>query len=268
MTPLGARHHDVRRLRALLRERAARAEHDAFVLEGPRVVAGALDRGAHLDAVYLGPGAARAFAPLVQRVRAAGTPLVELREGVPEKIGTTRTPQPVFAVARRRTIAVERLPASANLVVTVGVADPGNLGTIIRTAEASGADGVLATGPGSVDLHHPKVVRASAGAVFGTALAEQGDPADALEAVARAGRRRLAARAADAAPYDDVDLVHPCALVFGNEAHGIPRELEALLDGSVCVPMSGKSESLNVAMAATVLCFEAARQRRAAVVVP
>jgi TrmH family RNA methyltransferase len=268
LTALGARHHDVRRLRVLLRERAARAEDDAFVLEGPRVVAAALDRDASLQTVYLGIGADRAFAGLVERVQAAGTPLVTLRDGVPEKIGTTRSPQPVFALARRRSVAIDALKPGGHVVVTVDVADPGNLGTIMRSAEASGASGVVVTGPRSADAHHPKVVRSSAGAIFGIQVAEEVDPAAALDRVGAGGRTRIAARVADARPFDEVDLARPCALVLGNEARGIPPELDGHLDDAVRVPMSGAAESLNVAMAATVLCFEAARQRRAAAVAP
>lgn len=267
MTPLGARHHEVKRLRALLRDRSARADEDAFVLEGPRVVSGALDRQVHLDALYLGPGADRAFAALVARVRAAGTPIAELRDGVLEKVGTTRTPQPVFAVARRRSVPVAELRGTGHLIVTVDVADPGNLGTIVRSVEASGGDGVVVTGRSSVDLHHPKVVRASAGALFGVAVAEHDDASEALGEIARGGRTRLAARVADATPYDETDLAGPCAFVLGNEARGIPPELDGHLDGGVRVPMSGAAESLNVAMAATILCFDAARQRRVAAVV-
>lgn len=236
------------------------------MLEGPRVVAGALDRGARLEAVYLGPGADRAFGSLVDRARAAGASVAELREGVLEKVGTTRTPQPVFAIARRRGVTIEAIGASNHLVVTVDVADPGNLGTILRSAEASGADGVVTLGPNSVDLHHPKVVRSSAGAIFGIGVAEHDAPAEGLDVIARGGRRRLAARVRDAARYDETDLAHACALVLGNEAHGIPGTLEPHLDGAVMVPMTGAADSLNVAMAATVLCFEAARQRRAAAV--
>ncbi len=268
MTQLGPRHHEVRRLRALLRDRAARRDDGAFVLEGPRVVAGALDRGAALETIYLGPGAAKAFAPLVARAVAGGADVAELRDGVLEKVGTTRTPQPVFAVARRRHRPIADLAAAGHLVVTVDISDPGNLGTIIRSAEASGADGVVVTGANSVDLHHPKVVRSTAGAIFGVDVAEEDDAMSALDAVALPGRRRLAARAIDAEPYDETDLAHSCALVLGNEARGIPPELHDHLDGGVCVPMTGAAESLNVAMAATVLCFEAARQRRATSVAP
>jgi TrmH family RNA methyltransferase len=264
LTQLGPRHHEVRRLHALLRDREARRDDDAFVLEGPRVVAGALDRDARLETLYLGPGAAQAFASLVARAIAAGARVAELRDGVLEKVGTTRTPQPVFAVAQRRSRPIPALASSGHLVVTVDIADPGNLGTIIRSAEASGADGVVVTGVDAVDLHHPKVVRSSAGAIFGVDVAEEDDAMIALDAIARPGRRRLAARATDAEPYDETDLAHSCALVLGNEARGIPADLAAHLDGAVSVPMTGAAESLNVAMAATVLCFEAARQHRAA----
>ena len=112
-------------------------------------------------------------------------------------------------MARRRAVEVARLSADGHVVVTVDVADPGNLGTIIRSAEASGADGVVVTGPASVDLHHPKVVRASAGAIFGVPVAEDPDAASALDEVGRRERRRLAARATDADAYDEVDLAAP-----------------------------------------------------------
>ena len=263
MTPLGPRHHEIRRLRALLRDPRARVDEDAFVLEGPRVVAGALDRGAEIEVVYLGPGARRAFAPLVARAVASGVTATDVREGVIEKVATTRSPQPVLGVARRRARSVGSLPASGHVVVTVDVTDPGNLGTIMRSAEASGADGLVATGENSVDVHHPKVVRSSAGAIFGLAVAECADASSALDELGRGGRRRLGASVANGAAYDDIDLAAPCALVLGNEARGLPVALADRLDAAVCIPMSGEAESLNVAMAATVLCFEAARQRRA-----
>jgi TrmH family RNA methyltransferase len=133
----------------------------------------------------------------------------------------------------------------------------------MRSAEASGADGLVATGENSVDVHHPKVVRSSAGAIFGLAVAECADASWALDELGRAGRQRLGARIGEGDVYDEIDLAAPCALVLGNEARGLPATLADRLDATVCIPMSGSAESLNVAMAATVLCFEAARQRRA-----
>jgi len=237
------------------------------VLEGPRVVAGALDRGGRLDAIYLGSGAMRAFAPLVQRAVATGARVAELKEGVLEKLGTTRTPQPVLGVASITPRSLDDVVPGGTLLVTVDLGDPGNLGTIIRSAEAAGMTGVLACG-NSVDLYNPKVVRSSAGAMFGTTVVEQGEPMAALEELGRRGWRRLGAIAHGGAPYDEVNLFDACALVVGNEARGLGSELDACLDGSVNIPLHPPAESLNVAMAATVVCFEAARQRRVAGVGP
>jgi len=264
-------------LRALLRDRRTRSVERAFVLEGPRVISGALDRGGRLDAIYLGSGAMRAFAPLVQRAVATGARVAELKEGVLEKLGTTRTPQPVLAVASISPRSLDDLVTRGTLLVTVDLGDPGNLGTIIRSAEAAGATGVVACG-NSVDLYNPKVVRSSAGAMFGApslgmptsglVVVEQGDPTATLEELGRRGWRRLGASAHAGEPYDEVDLADACALVVGNEARGLGPELDACLDGSVTIPLEPPAESLNVAMAATVVCFEAARQRRAAGVSP
>jgi len=265
---LGPRHRDVRRLRSLLRDARARADEDAFVLEGPRVVQGALDRGAHLQTVYLATGAARAFPAIVEGAELAGIPIVHLRDGVVEKVSTTRTPQPVLAVASRRAASGAALSGTGTLLVTVDVSDPGNLGTIIRSAEASGTDGVVVTGENAVDVHHPKVVRSTAGAIFGVAVAQETDPVAALRAIGEGGRHRLATQARGGEPYDRVDLAGACALVLGNEARGLDESLAPHLDGAITIPVAGHAESLNVAMAAAVLSFEAARQRRAAAVSP
>ena len=258
---LGARSSEVKRLRTLLRDPRARAEAGAVVLEGPRVVEGALDRGATLETVYLGPGAARAFAPLVERVRAAGTRLAELGEGVLEKLGSTRTPQPVLALAPAPTRAIDALSGDGTVVVAVDVTDPGNVGTIIRSAEASGADGVVVCG-NSVDPLNPKVVRSSAAAIFGVNVMEADDPMEVLDALSARGRRRVGAVVGEGTPYDQADLTSSLALVVGNEARGLAPALRDHLDATVTIPMAGHAESLNVAMAATIVLFESARQRR------
>ena len=264
--PLGARHPDIRRLRELLRDARARAQEQAFVVEGPHALEGALDREASIEAVYLAPRADVAFPALVARLRDTRIPVHALKEGVLEKIGTTRTPQPVLAVAPIVRPARDVLQRDGLVVVGTVISDPGNLGTILRSAEAAGAAAIV-LGPGSVDAYNPKVVRASAGAIFGIpvleAAAEGWSRVEALDALGALGRQRLGADATGSLPYDAVDLARPTALVLGNEAHGLDPEVAARLDGTVSIPMAGATESLNVAMAATVLCFEAARQRRA-----
>jgi RNA methyltransferase, TrmH family len=248
-----------------LRDPSARAAEQAFVVEGPRAIVAALDRGVALQVVYFGPGAASAFSSLTERVEAAEIDVATLKEGVLERVGSTVTPQPLLAVAAIREPGVEILALDGLVVMGVELSDPGNLGTMLRSAEASGAAAIV-LGPGSVDAYNPKVVRASAGAIFGVPVLEASSKGwsavDALDALGELGRQRLGADAAGATPYYAVDFSRPTAIVVGNEARGLGPELDAHLDGRVSIPMAGPAESINVAMAATVLCFESARQRR------
>ncbi len=236
------------------------------MVEGPRAIDAALDRGARFEAVYFGPHADIAFPALTTRIAATGTEVACLKEGVLEKVGTTRTPQPVLAIAPIPDVHHRTALASDGLVVMgVALSDPGNLGTLMRSAEAAGAAAML-LGPGSVDAYNPKVVRASAGAIFGIpvvdAVSEGWSAVEALDALGELGRQRLGASTSTSATlYRDVDFRRPTAVVLGNEAHGIAAELDAHLDGQVTIPMAGPAESLNVAMAGTILCFESARQR-------
>jgi len=259
---LSARNSEVKRLRTLLRDRRARTEQRAVVLEGPRVVQGALDRGARIESVYLGTGAARAFEPLVKQLHESGARVSELREGVLEKLGSTRTPQPVLAVAPAPTRDLDSISGEGTVVVGVDVSDPGNLGTIIRSAEAAGADGVVVCGK-SVDPLNPKVVRSSAAAIFGVTVTEADDPVEVLDALGAQGRHRFGTALGEGTPYERADLGGASVLVLGNEARGLPLELREHCDSLVTIPMANDAESLNVAMAATVLLFESARQRRA-----
>jgi TrmH family RNA methyltransferase len=234
------------------------------VVEGPRAVDAALDRGVELEAVYLGPGAEHAFPELVARLAASGAEVADLKEGVLEKVGSTRTPQPVLAVAPFPVVDRAALGGDGLVVVALAVGDPGNLGTLVRSAEAAGAAAIL-LGPGSVDAYNPKVVRASAGAIFGIpvvdAESEGWSAVEALDALGELGRQRLGATATLGTAHTEVDFTQPTAVVLGNEAHGIDAAVDARLDGHVHIPMDGPAESLNVAMAGTVLCFESARQR-------
>ena len=258
---LGPRHADVRRLRELLRDGRARAAEQSFVVEGPRAIGAALDRGAALEHAYLGPGAEQAFAPLVERLDRAGIPRSTLKEGVLERVGTTVTPQPVLAIAPKPIVDSDVLARDGIALLGVALSDPGNVGTLLRSADAAGAAGIV-LGAGSVDAYNPKVVRASAGAIFGVPILEGWSVMDALDALHAAGRTCLGTRADAGTPYDQADLTAPVAVVLGNEAHGLAPELDRALDGWLTIPMHGSGESLNVAMAGTVVCFEAARQRR------
>jgi TrmH family RNA methyltransferase len=251
---LGARHPEVERLRRLLRRRSDRASERAFVVEGPKLVAEAIAAGAPLEAVYVADGADLELPPTDAPVRV-------LQRGVLERVSDTVTPQPVLAVCRAVDVPLEAVSAATFVVVCVDLQDPGNAGTILRSAEAAGAGAVVFAGA-SVDVSNPKAVRASAGSLFHVAVVNGGDAVEVLDELGRRGLRRLGTVARSGEPLDDADLTAPVALVLGNEAHGLPAEVEAVLDGHLTIPMAGRSESLNVGMATAVLCFEVARQRR------
>jgi TrmH family RNA methyltransferase len=232
-----------------------------FVIEGPKVVEDALQAGLALESVFVERGAARVEA-LLARAEESGATVHELTPGGLRGVVTAVTPQPVAALARTPAVALAQILDADLVVVLVDLADPGNAGTVLRTAEAAGAGGVVVC-RGAVDPFGPKCVRASAGAVFHVPVVPAVDPIDVLGQLGRAGLARLATVVEGGDPYDRVDLRGPTALVLGSEAHGLPTGLAPFVDKAVTIPMAGRSQSLNVAMAGAVLCFEALRQRRA-----
>ncbi|HTX63476.1 MAG TPA: RNA methyltransferase [Acidimicrobiales bacterium] len=195
---------------------------------------------------------------VVRLAVAAGSRIYELAPGVIGRVASTVTPQPLLAVFPMPD--ERKVPAGAQLVVVMAdVRDPGNAGTVLRTADAAGVGAVVVCG-GAVDPYNPKTVRASAGSIFHVPIVLGGDPASVLDALGAAGFRRLGAVVRGGEDYASVDWCVPTALVLGNEAWGLPAGFE--LDGLVGIPMEGRAESLNVGMACAVLCFEALRQRR------
>ncbi len=263
MSALAFNSNKVQELRRLLGRRSSRHEARRFVVEGPVLVAEAVDAGWECDAQFVAGEADGVVAPGVE---GAG-PVFELAEGVLERVASTETPQNPIAIVRMREHGdVGNLLAEASLVVVLDrIADPGNLGTILRSAEAAGADLVVLT-PGSVDAYNPKVVRASAGALFHVSVVEA-----TIDDVAGAGLITIGTTSHDAAgrtvtAHTDTVLSGRIALVLGNEAAGLPDEwtdVAGPIQRWTTIPHRGRSESLNVAMAATVLVFEAARQRSA-----
>jgi len=229
-----------------------------FVVEGAKLVSEALAAGAAVEGLYLAPGADD---PVVPAAAERGIRVHHLGPGAMEAVADTVSPQPVAAVVAMVDVALGELAGATLVVVCVDLRDPGNAGTVLRSAEAAGARGVVCC-DGSVDLFNPKTVRASAGALFHVPVVAGGRPVEVLEVMGRWGWQRLGTAAAGGVAHTGADLTRPTALVLGNEAHGLPPGVHDQLDGLVTIPMAGRSESLNVGMAAAVLCFEAARQRR------
>ncbi len=220
------------------------------MVEGPTLVAEAVAAGWQVIEQFVGPGGEPVACP---------ADVFELAAGVLERVASTTTPQPLLAVVAHR---IQLLPAASTFVLVADrLADPGNVGTIIRSAEAAGADAVVVT-DGSADPFGPKAVRASAGSLFRVPVVEL--PPDAAFRDLRAtGLSVLGTSSHHGAAHTTIDLTRPVAVVVGNEAHGMADD--AAVDEWVTITTHGRVESLNVAMAATVISFEVARQRGASV---
>jgi TrmH family RNA methyltransferase len=266
--PLALRNEVVQRLRRLAERRSSRWEERSFVVEGPKLLASAMDAGAEVQAVYLDAAeSTESHRALAARGRDSGAKVYELQAGVLARVCDTVTPQPVAAVVSmldRPLAEVDPTRTGGGLltVFCVEMQDPGNAGTVVRSAAASGAGAVIFSSR-SVDVYHPKVVRASAGALFKVpVVTAEVTSEDVLDELGRLGMRRLGTIPHGGCDYADVDMTGRTALVLGNESHGLMPALTSRVDGFVSIPMSSGAESLNVAMTASILCFEAARQRR------
>ena len=254
------RHPTIKRLRRLSGRRSARSAEAAFVIDGPILLRDALDAGVPVDEVVAEPGCPE---ELLARATAAGAVVLWVADGVLARVTDTVTPQSVAAIGRFAEVTAAAAASAAGplALVLVGVGDPGNAGTLLRSAEAAGAGAVLFC-DGSVDPYGPKCVRASAGSVFRVAVTRSTDAGEVLACLDSAGLDTVGTVARGAQSYDEVDLAGPVALVLGSEAHGLPERVATQVARAVTIPMVGRTESLNVGMAGTILCFESWRQRR------
>jgi TrmH family RNA methyltransferase len=254
-------------LRGLLQKRSARSSERAFVAEGAELIRCALDAGAPVESVYVSPegGSDGPTQEVCRRASAAGARVFPLAAGVLERVADTVTPQPVLAVvaalAEPGPDVLAARPGSL-VMVLVDVRDPGNAGTVLRAADASGASAVLFAAD-SVDPYNPKTVRASAGSLFHIPFAVRDDPHAVAEELSAAGFRTLATVECHGDDYTDFDWSVPSAVFLGNESSGLDERLCQRLDAALGIPMEGRAESLNVGVAGAVVGFEAARQRRA-----
>ncbi len=217
-----------------------------LVVEGAVLILEAAEAGWEIESQFVAPGTD----PLE-----VGGEILKLAEGVLERVASTDSPQPILAVVRRRAVDPGIIGSADFVVVADGVSDPGNLGTMLRSAEGSGADALVVT-PGTVDYTNPKVVRASAGSIFRLPVVEVSDVSE----LALSGLVPIGTSSHGATAYTDLDMTRRIALVLGNEPRGLSADTNVA--EWVTIPLQGQVESLNVAMACAVLCFEVARQRR------
>ncbi len=251
-----------------LKRRPDRTERRRFLAEGPKAVAEALGTPGCVEEVFATTAAAERYADL----RAAAPRWTLVADGALAALGDTVHPQGLVAVCHfiDRPIA-EVLPGPGTesgprlVALCADVRDPGNAGTVIRTADAAGADAVVLAGE-SVDPYNPKTVRATVGSLFHLPIARVADPASAVGAARASGLTVLAADGAGELDLDaaiDDGLLHArSAWLFGNEAWGLPQALAALADHRVRIPLHGRAESLNLSAAAAVCLYASARAHR------
>lgn len=256
---LAASNDRIKRLRKLIKQRQARSSERAFVVEGPVLVAEALTAQAagQIDVLELYVGEEMTAIPV-------GAEVVDelhwVRSGVLGGVLATVSPQPVCAVVRAPEHTIDSISAGPVLGVK-DLSDPGNAGTLLRTAEAAGFAAVAMIG-NSVDTTNPKVVRSSAGARLRLPVLTFPEVHQAFAVFRGAGREVVATVVDSSAPdYADVDLTN-VALILGNEAAGLDATAVAAADRTITIPLAGPTESLNVAAAGAILCFESLRQRR------
>ena len=233
----------------------------SFLVEGPIGVREALRSGAALQEIFVTEGAFEESE--WADAAAGGTKVWAVDEGVMKSLTDTTTPQGVVAVVERPSTDLSSLPATINLaLVLVGVRDPGNAGTLLRTAVAAGVQAIIFTEE-SVDPFGPKTVRSSAGMLFHVPVIVEPRFSDVRDALRSRDVRLVAAEATSERSHHQVDLQRPVAFAVGNEAWGFPSALRDQLDDTVSIFMPGPAESLNVAVAGSLLVFEAVRQRSA-----
>jgi TrmH family RNA methyltransferase len=262
-TLLTARSGRVKAARRLAR-RTSRAEHRLFLAEGPQAVREALALPGCVREVF---ATSTAHPDLREAADAAGVDWLPVDDAALASLAETVHPQGVVAVCRFLDVpladVLTRRPAL--LALCADVRDPGNAGTVVRCADAAGADGVVLTGS-SVDPYNGKAVRASAGSLFHLPICLDPRTSDVVGALRRSGVQVLAADGSGALDLDDaIDerlLTRPTAWLFGNEAWGLPDEVAALADHRVRIPIHGRAESLNLATAAAVCLYASARAQR------
>lgn len=254
-----------KRLRAL-KERGAAGDrgHELCLLEGPKLVEEALGAGVTVVELAVGEeaeGRRHSVRALLGEAGARSVPVRRLSDALLQALSDAETSQGVVALAERPRFDEERLYEKTPLVaVAVGIQDPGNLGGLMRTAEAAGATGVYLC-DGSADPFSWKALRGSMGSAFRLPHVRGLSAAEALERLAARGVRALAGTADAGTRYDQADLASPVALVFGAEGSGLPDDVVRRTKGPVRVPVASPVESLNVGVAAGLLLYEAARQR-------
>lgn len=252
----------VKYVNALIKKAKFRREEDLFVAEGLRMCQ-EIPKD-ELRALYISEGFSKT--PACKSVTAGVSSVELVSDEVFRSLSDTQTPQGILALVKQRHYTLKQVTAPRNgraplLMLLERLQDPGNLGTILRAGEGAGVTGILMD-PSTADIYSPKVIRSTMGSVLRMPFAYVEDLGRTLNDLKAQGIRLYAAHLDGKNSYDKEDYKEACGFLIGNEGNGLSRETAALADTLIRIPMEGRVESLNAAVAASVLMFEAARQRR------
>ncbi|GGF30406.1 TrmH family RNA methyltransferase [Williamsia phyllosphaerae] len=249
---------------AKLHRAGERRDRREFLVEGANSVRAALDSNVARTLLVREDEQSR-HTMILDDARASGVEILTVTARAADKMADTSTSPGIFAVCDLLDASLEQIidaaDARATIAVGVDIADPGNAGTLIRTADAMGCAGVVLVGAAAVDPHNGKAVRASAGSVFHIPVARRADAVEVIGVLRSAGFAVLATAADGELSLDDADTVLSgrATWLFGNEAHGLSDEVLATADHRVSIPIRGRAESLNIAAAAAMCLYSSAR---------
>ena len=246
---------------ARLYKRKHRDREGLYVIEGINLIEEAVKNGAELKSVFVRDDFDISALERITGGRKNDVPVYMLSRALFDKTADTETPQGIAAVSEKPECSEQRFfDETDDVIVLDRLQDPGNIGTVIRTADAAGFAGAVIV-KGTADLFSPKTVRAAAGSLYRVRLLFAGSPEDAAEKLRAHGRQIICTSPYAEKLFYDADMAHRTALVIGNEANGVCEELQNAADVNVKLPMEGTIESLNAAVAAAVVMYEAVRQR-------
>ncbi len=252
-----------------LQERKYREEHGVFAVDGIKLFSEAADVGLPIREVYFDEARRDTLLPLIEEKLSSGkyadTEVFPLTSSCFEKISTEKSPQGVISVVKhldflKKCTIINSISgfvgSDERIILLYAMRDPGNLGAVVRSAVAFGADHIIMSAD-SADVYHPRTLRASMGSLFRVKVTAVQDFAAVVADLQQSGRRIYAAELSESAiPFSAACMTARDAVVIGNEGHGIPKEISEICDGSVYIPISKATESLNASVAAALFMWE------------
>ncbi len=259
-----AQNAKVKRIASLLQKPRLRREEGVYIVEGIRMFEEAPDE--QIEEIYVSESfLSKNDKKLSGLCKHSGVCYEVIADSVFGKMSDTQTPQGVICVMKMPVYSIELLMSGVEktplFMLLEDLQDPGNLGTILRTAEGAGVSGVIMT-KGTVDIYNPKVIRATMGSIYRVPFIETDDLDAVIDTLKKSKVTLYAAHLDGSVDYAQCDYSKPTAFMIGNEARGLKAETAMKADCRVKIPMSGQVESLNAAVASAILMYESARQRR------